>query len=155
MIDEDELEQRANLKAHLEKSFDLPHDAAEFLQKVWSSIQFFDDLADGDSVSRAEVNTVLWDHFIGFSGNTFFCQHHQELKGALATMILKWQASDEAERAGAADAKSYMWRAGFYDVALLTVLLCHGYEATLPACRPMMDFYGETLEEYLEEFKDV
>lgn len=48
-----------------------------------------------------------------------------------------------------------MWRAGFYDVALLVVCLVHGYEKAIPMAKEIMDFYGETLEGYLEEFKDV
>lgn len=156
MLDADEKEQRANLKKHLEHSFRLPPSAVEFLEKVWSSCQFFDDIADDDKISRDEINMAIWDHFVGLAGNQFFLDNGLALRGALATFILKWQASDAAERAGEASAKSYMWRAGFYDVALLVVCLVHGYEASIPASKEMMDFYGETYEGYMKEFgKDV
>lgn len=152
LVDNDEQEQRKNLKDHLEGTFMLTPSATEFLEKVWSSCQFFDDLADNDEVSRDEINKAVWDHFVGLAGNQFFIDNSMALRGALATFILKWQASDQAERAGEASAKSYMWRAGFYDVMLLVVCLVHGYEKTIPAAKEVMDFYGETLEEYLKEF---
>jgi hypothetical protein len=67
-------------------------------------------------------------------------------------MILKWQASDQAERAGKADAKSFVWRAGYYDVVLMTVALCHGTQRATEAASQVMELYGETLEDYIKEF---
>jgi hypothetical protein len=67
-------------------------------------------------------------------------------------MILKWQASDQAERAGRADARSFMWRAGFYDVVLMAVALCHGSGHATNVASDVMAIYGEKLEDYLKEF---
>jgi hypothetical protein len=57
------------------------------------------------------------------------------------------------ERAGNADAKSYMWRAGYYDLVLLVIQICHGYEKALLAAPSVMSLYGETLADYLGEFE--
>ena len=66
----------------------------------------------------------------------------------MAVQLLKWQASDKAERDGRADAKSFMWRAGYYDLVLFVNLLCNGPSAPIAP----LSLYGETLADYLKEF---
>ena len=129
----------------------LPQDAGEWLVSVWRLTQFFDDVADGDAVNRADLDAVLWDALIGMNTNPFFVARRVELLPVMALQIQKWQASDAAERAGRANAKSFMWRAGFYDLVLFVYMLCCGNanpEAPL-------SIYGETLEAYLREFPNA
>ncbi len=70
----------------------------------------------------------------------------------MATMVLKWQASDQAERDGKADARSFVWRAGYYDVVLMVVTLCHPAKQAKELSRYVMELYGEKFEDYLKEF---
>jgi hypothetical protein len=70
----------------------------------------------------------------------------------LSNAILKWQASDHVEREGDVDARSFMWRAGYYDIILTVVQLCHGAEVAKESAHMVMRMYGEKLEDYLEEF---
>jgi hypothetical protein len=84
--------------------------------------------------------------------NIFWLENAQTLTPVVATMILKWQASDQAERAGHADARSFVWRAGFYDVVLMTVALCYGSNHATEVASQVMAIYGEKLEDYLMEF---
>jgi hypothetical protein len=67
-------------------------------------------------------------------------------------MILKWQASDTAERNQQADAKSFVWRAGYYDLVLMTVSLVHGPVPATQNAHLVMALYGETYEDYMKEF---
>jgi hypothetical protein len=46
-----------------------------------------------------------------------------------------------------------MWRAGYYDLVLLVIQICHGYEKALLAAPSVMSLYGETLADYLGEFE--
>ena len=119
---------------------------------LYGAIQVFDDVADGDPVERNNLNAAIWNTLVGMSQNTFWIANSQTLTPIVASMILKWQASDQAERSGKADARSFVWRAGYYDVVLMTVALCHGTQRATETAQQVMELYGETLEDYMKEF---
>lgn len=140
------------LKENLQRVFALPAPAVEWLLMLWNAIQVFDDVADGDPVEREDLNATIWNTLVGMSQNTFWQANSQTIAPVVASMILKWQASDQAERAGKADARSYVWRAGYYDVVLMVVAVCHGTQRATQAAQQVMELYGETLEDYMKEF---
>jgi hypothetical protein len=115
-------------------------------------IQAFDDYADHDEVSRERLDQLIWLAMVKMPGNPFFLANASTLTPALAIATLKWQASDSAEREGAADARSFVWRAGYYDLVLLAHLICHGADAARQDARAIMEMYGESLDDYLQEF---
>ena len=122
---------------------------------VFDVIQVFDDVADGDPVERKDLNVTIWNMLVGMHQNQFFVVNIQHLVPLLATMVLKWQASDTAERAGQADAKSFVWRAGYYDLILMTVSLIHGPDFATKNAHLVMQLYGEKFEDYVKEFSDA
>jgi hypothetical protein len=140
------------LRENLEKSLALPAPAVDWLMMLYGAIQVFDDVADGDIVKRQDLNATIWNTLVGMNRNIFWIENAQTLTPIVANMILKWQASDQAERAGRADARSFVWRAGFYDVVLMTVALCHGSNHATEVASDVMAIYGEKLEDYLMEF---
>jgi hypothetical protein len=140
------------LRENLQRVFALPAPAIDWLLMLWGAIQVFDDVADGDPVEREDLNAVIWDTLVGMSQNAFWQAHSSVLTPIVAAMILKWQASDQAERAGKADARSFGWRAGYYDVVLMVVVLCHGTQQATQAASQVMELYGESFEEYMKEF---
>lgn len=140
------------LKENLQRVFALPAPAVEWLLMLWGAIQVFDDVADGDHVEREDLNATIWNTLVGMSQNTFWQANSHTLAPVVASMILKWQASDQAERAGKADARSFVWRAGYYDVVLMVVAVCHGTQRATQAAQQVMELYGETLEDYMKEF---
>jgi hypothetical protein len=144
-----------NLRDMFIRSLLLPAAAVDWLLMLWGAIQVFDDVADGDDVKRYDLDAAIWNTLVTMPQNAFYREHGAVLSGALATMILKWQASDQAERDGCADARSYMWRAGFYDVVLLTVQLCNGADFAHQRARQVMQMYGEKMEDYLKEFENA
>lgn len=141
------------LYAHFTDSLELPPEAVQWLLDVWACFQLFDDVADEDPISRADLDKVLWASMISMHTNAFFDAKKHALLPVLATQILKWQASDAVERAGGADARSYVWRAGYYDLVLMVLHLCHGLEVATRLAPFVMNLYGETLDEYLKEFE--
>lgn len=143
------------LKENLSNCFALPASAVDWLMMLYNAIQVFDDVADGDPVSREDLNATIWNTLVGMNQNPFWQVNSQMLTPIVAGMILKWQGSDQAERAGKADAKSFVWRAGYYDVVLMVVALCHGTQFATDNAHHVMNLYGETLEEYLEEFANA
>lgn len=140
------------LKENLQKVLALPAPAIEWLLMLWGAIQVFDDVADGDPVEREDLNAAIWNTLVAMNQNPFWIANAHNLSPVVATMILKWQASDHAERTGRADARSYVWRAGFYDVVMMVVALCHGTKYATDTAHLVMALYGETLEDYMKEF---
>jgi hypothetical protein len=143
------------LKENLQGFFALPASAVDWLMMLYEAIQVFDDVADGDPVDREDLNSTIWNTLVGMGQNPFWQVNQQTLAPIVASMILKWQGSDEAERAGKADARSFVWRAGYYDVVLMVVALCHGTKAATAHAQQVMHLYGEKLEDYLVEFHDA
>ena len=141
------------LQRNLTEVFVLPEPAVSWLLMVWDAIQVFDDVADGDPVERSDLDSVIWSTLVGIHQNPFFTQHAQTLVPLVATMILKWQGSDQAEREKQVNAKTYVWRAGYYDLVLATVNLVYGPAVAAKSAKMVMDLYGESFEDYLKEFE--
>ena len=142
-------------EAHLCQHFTdlrLPPAAVEWLLGVWNAIQVLDDAADGDAIDRDDLHRAIYDLFIDLPSNPFFVHNAGILLPALSLMVLKWKASDDAERAQQADARSFIWRAGYYDVVLAAVVAAHGRVEALAVARGVLSLYGETLDDYLKEF---
>jgi hypothetical protein len=143
------------LKKNLSDGLSLPQEAVDWLISLYDSFQFFDDIADGDEVSRETFDKVLWDVFVSMPQNHFFVKSAHQLIPLVGAQILKWQASDKAERNKNADAKSFVWRAGYYDIVLFCVALVHGPSAAIAASENILRLYGEKFNDYLEEFKSA
>ena len=140
------------LRVNLQRVLALPAPAIDWLLMLYGAIQVFDDVADGDPVEREDLNAAIWNTLVGMNQNAFWIANSHSLAPIVATMILKWQASDQAERAGQADARSFVWRAGYYDVVLMAVALCHGTQQATEKAQQVMELYGEKFEDYMKEF---
>ena len=133
-------------------SLDIPKDAIAWLLMIYSAFQVFDDYADGYPVDRKDLNALIWNTLISIPQNPFYINNSAALWPVLSTAILKWQGSDTAERIGNVDAKSFVWRAGYYDLVLMVGALCHGSTWATENAHIVMGLYGEKLEDYLKEF---
>ena len=130
----------------------LPPDAIRWLLGVWNAIQVLDDAADGDKINREDLDRAIFDLFVGLPSNPFFAANALTLYPLLGLSIMKWKAADTAERRGNADARSFVWRASYYDLVLAVVAVAHGPTAALTIADDVLSLYGETLHEYLKEF---
>ena len=144
--------EESNLRTSLTDGLSLPADAVEWLCSLYAVTQVFDDFADGDPVERADLNRALFESLVGMSLNPFFDQNRFTLRPVLALFIMKWQASDQAERGGNADEVSFVWRSGFYDVVMTVFLVVHGRENTEKNAQLIMSLYGEKFADYRKEF---
>lgn len=124
--------------------------AIEWLLDLWSVIQAFDDVADGDDVNRSDLDAAIWATLVKMPSNPFYLRHSSWLIPAVAQATLEWLASDRAERNGRASAQSYMWRAGYYRVVSLVACIEHGPSAEIS--ETALSLYGETFEQYEKEF---
>ena len=153
MTAKDDAHTAEQMRQHLTQGLSLPADAVSWLLDLWNSIQTLDDYADSYHVGRPELDALIWRTLVGMPGNAWFLANAAALLPAVAQMVLKWQASDTVERAGKADARSFVWRAGYYDVVLMAVLLVHGPEAAQRTAHLVLSLYGEKLDDYMAEFK--
>ena len=139
------------IQQHLQQ-FQLPIEAVQWLDMLYGAIQVFDDVADGDPVEREDLDSVIYNTLVSMPSNPFFVAHASALATAVAMAIFKWQAADKMERANCADEKSYMLRAGYYDIVMLVVSLVHGPVKAAQNAHHVYAIYGETCQDYLKEF---
>jgi hypothetical protein len=97
-------------------------------------------------VERADLDAAIWNLLFALPASPFFQQHSAVLLPLLSQAILKWQGADAAERAGNPSAMAFAWRAGYYDIVLSVVCICHGAAAAVKAAPVVMQTYGETLD---------
>lgn len=143
-----------NLENIFINELNLPKDAATWLCELYHVTQFFDDVADGDYNDRRHLDASLWCSLVSMPVNTFHTRYSAVLGGAVATMILKWQASDAAEKDGRHCEKSYVWRAGYYEIILLCYALVHGQARATEAAETILRLYGESFQQYNAEFSN-
>jgi hypothetical protein len=144
-----------SLGKNLTEGLFLPVDAVKWLLDLFHAFQIFDDFADNDAVDRNDLNLLIWNTLVGMQQNPFYMANSYCLSSIVGLNILKWQASDTVERSGNADAKSYVWRAGYYDIVLAVVQLCHGPVFAAQNAHIVLGLYGETYDDYMKEFKNA
>ena len=144
-----------SLGKNLTKGLFLPVDAVKWLLDLFHAFQVFDDFADNDAVDRKDLNLLIWNTLVGMQQNPFYTTNAYCLSSIVGLNILKWQASDTVERSGNADAKSYVWRAGYYDIVLAVVQLCHGPVFAAQNAHIVLGLYGETYDDYIKEFTNA
>jgi hypothetical protein len=133
------------IAGHLD-TLGVPAPAKEWLLDIWHVIQLLDDAMDGDPVKPEAVSTVAWALFARIPTNPFYQQFVALLQPVLVLQLRKWEAANVIEAAGMANEKSYMWRAGYYDLVEMVCHLC-GLQGTGHA---VTEIYGETFTEYME-----
>lgn len=140
-----------NEAAILSENFDqlgLPADAKGWLLDVWAVIQALDDLADGTEGDPVSAVDAAFAIFVRMPLNAFWIERGPALIPVLSLQIAKWRAASLAEAQGRADERSYMWRAGYYDLVAAVCQHCGLPEAATAA----LYLYGETFAGYREEF---
>ena len=144
-----------SLRQAFTEMLELPPAAAAWLLDLWQVIQVFDDLVDGDKVDRDALDAALYASLVDLPANPFYAANASQLSPLLASAFLRWKASDTAERNNAADERSFVWRAAYYDIILMVVMLCHGPRAAMHVADKVMALYGEKFEDYRKEFPNA
>jgi hypothetical protein len=134
------------------KDSECSESAIEFLNIIWRSMQYLDDKYD-DMATKTSTHLFIKDVFFALQHNQFYIENFKALSSALYVMVAKWEAANFAETSGTHNALSFMWRAGYYDLVLLVYYLCKGYDNGMYAAYNILSMYGESLVDYLEEFK--
>ena len=140
-----------SLRQAFTEMLELPPAAAAWLLDLWQVMQVFDDLADNDPVDRDTLDAMIYASTVDLPANPFYLAHAGQLAPLLASAVLRWKGSDTAERNGCADARSFVWRAAYYDIILMVVMICHGPKTAMYAADKVMALYGEKFEDYRKE----
>ena len=143
------------LSENLTKRFSLPDDARDWLLSLWNAIQVFDDMADGDFPERDNLNKAVSDTLVLMPASPFYQRNQAALAPLLSVAILKWIASDDAERAGKPTETTFVWRAGYYDIVLAVIEIVHGRQVAMDNAQYVAELYGEQFSEYQKEFSDA
>jgi hypothetical protein len=136
---------------NLRDVFKLPDSAVDWLVLIYDSIQVFDDFADGDPVSKKDLDLTLWDMMVGQYRNQFFISNSMVLIPLVEVAILKWHGANSLEKNNKADSMSFVWRASYFDLVLMAVKICNGLEFATKNSHLVASLYGEDLVDYLEE----
>ena len=144
-----------DLSHHLQKSFAITGHAHDWVMALWNAVQVFDDMADGAFPDREDLFACIADTFCNMPANPFFQENCKTLLPLMAVALLKWRASDDAEREGNPTETSFVWRAGFYDIVLAVVQLVHGQSVAREIAHHVMHLYGENYADYRKEFSDA
>ena len=137
-------------ETHLSTHFDslgLPAPAKAWLLDLSTVIQVLDDAMDGDDAGQANVTRAAMAIFWDMPLNPFYRDNFSALQPVLKLQVLKWLAANDVEMGSKADERSYMWRAGFYDVVLMVCALCDCDQSA-----SALSLYGETFTAYMEGF---
>jgi len=125
--------------------------ACQYAEMLWTAIQEWDDLEDEGKCEK-QNSLLAWLAF-GKEYQPFFAQNSHILRPAFLSLYLKWTASYVLDRGDESDVcKSYMLRAGYYDVLHLIAWICGGDEWAVQVGPEIYRSYGETPKEIWKEF---
>jgi len=128
-------------------------DAVSMCMQLWDVIQVWDDLTDGDPVSKEDIHAAFITSLIELPKNPFYAAFANELRPLLMSSILQWRVANEFEK-GAEDNdlnKAYMLRANFYNVVHYCAYIIYGADGAENVGPSILRLYGETLSEFKEE----
>jgi len=129
--------------------------AVELGVTLFEISQAWDDLVDGDAISPDEINRCFLNCLVIIPLNPVAAMM-PELPHHIYNVFLRWRDATWLENNEPTDDnlnKSYMLRAGLYDVFVLIAAKLFGdqYASTIgPSVRK---FYGEQLKEFKKEFQ--
>jgi hypothetical protein len=125
----------------------------QLMLDIWALFQVFDDAEDGDHIDKEELDRALWASLVRMPSNDFFAQYRKEIASVISVQILKWRAANQAELSGNADERSFVWRAGYFDILMYVYALVYGKDTATLNASDVMGRYIETFEEYKKEFQ--
>jgi len=133
---------------------ELPSEAINWLLGLYDVIQAFDDVKDKDNnLDDNKIYNLIFNSMIALPTNTFYLANIVSLANLVNLQVLKWIASNKVEEKKEVDAKSFMWRAGYFDIVLHVVFLCKGFDFTSKNAHLILSIYGEKLQDYLKGFE--
>jgi len=127
--------------------------AVKYCCDFWLQAQLLDDVVDGDEVPFDSAHKLVQLVMGDLKFNPFYQRFQSYLAPVELSFYLQWVASDRLERSKKDLHKAFMLRAAIFQIFHLCAALLHGVEYAVENSVIFQDLYGETFEEYSEEFK--
>lgn len=144
---------RESMSALFEDIYLSDKNAINLSLDLWDVCQVWDDLIDGDSVSKDDINEAFLKCLLRIPTNPISLAM-PELPYHIYNVFLRWRDSDLIERSAPTGEdlnKSYMLRAGVYDLFILIAAKLYGDEHAKNIGVKVRKYYGEKLEDYKSE----
>ena len=143
----------SDINAQMERWFRGNADALDFSRLLWEAMQSWDDLEDE---GRTDHNPLISWLTFGKEYHPYFMQYGHILRPVMLGVYLQWRASNVLDRGDRLDvAKSYMLRAGIYNLYHVMAWIEGGDEWAAEVGPEIYRAYGETPEEIWQEFNDA
>lgn len=112
----------------------------------------WDDMIDGDEINGSKVNRIFRYLIYDIPTNPVY-RLIPELPSHLLNVFLRWRDATTMEAEDQPDLeKTYMLRAGIYDIFLLIAYHLHGDQWAEEIGPSVRKLYGETLDSLKKEF---
>lgn len=123
---------------------------------LFNIAQGWDDLVDGDNVSKKDINSLFIDSIFTVQQSPYWApmglSHH------VLNVWLRWRDSDTIETGIFTEDdlnKCYMLRAGLYDLFVIIAYYLHGSDWACEIGPLVRRSYGEKLNVYKEEICQI
>ena len=131
----------------------LDPDAVKLCLELLYLANFYDDVYDGDKPK--DVYKALMIDMVSIRRNPFYLRFQDELNTLITSMSLQWIAANKLEEGKEHLEKSYMLRAGAYQIFAYCAFLCGGLDHYKNCGHEIYKLYGETFQDYSQEVNDV
>lgn len=148
-------EQRQALQNALHEVLQGNQEAINLCVDLFGIAQVWDDLIDGDLTTNANINAAFVAALVALPTNRVY-QAMPELPYHIYNVFLRWRDATNIENGEHSKSdlhKCYMLRAGLYDIFALIAAKLYGDEYAAFIGPKIRRFYGESFEDYAEEFK--
>lgn len=130
-------------------------EACTLAMNIISVLHIWDDLIDKDkSLTDEEINGAFLTALVSIGGSTLWTP---DIAANMFNVYLRWHDANVIEkRKQATDnelAKAWMLRAGCYDLFVLLAVKLYGLDWGNHIGPIVRDWYGETLEDFIEEVR--
>ena len=131
-------------------------DAVKFCLDLAMVIHAHDDLIDKDKErTNEDFNRAFTAMMFDMPNNPFYMAYGHQLRPIILSMIMKWKVANEFESGTNGHHKRMAWmlRADVFNVFHYCAYLIGGHEFAEEVGPSIWALYGESLSDFLEEFK--
>lgn len=127
--------------------------AVKYCCDLWLQLQLFDDIYDEGVLDKESSLKLIQLSMVEIPNNPFFVRFQPYLQPLQYSLFLQWVSANKEEDTKGALHKAYMLRAFIFQIVHLCSSLLFGVEYAKENSQVFQELYGETFEEYQEEFK--
>lgn len=129
-------------------------EAATLSWLLWDIAQVWDDLVDGEHVSKTDINRAFVGSLVTVQMNPLW---GPDIASAVLNTYLQWSDANAIESDTTSTdedlAKAWMLRAGIYDIFVMLAAKLYGLDWAVEVGPLVRKTYGEGLEDFITEVR--